>query len=133
MQESTVLVVEDDDAIRYGIELRLRAMGYAVRSSNDGKDAIEKAERILPSLICMDVRMPLVDGITALQWFKSHPVLCDTPVIILSACPTDQSAAMSAGARYFLAKPFAAEMFEAAVKQVLKPKSNSQLEGACNG
>ncbi|CAD74260.1 MAG TPA: response regulator [Rhodopirellula baltica] len=131
MEDSTVLVVEDDEAIRFGVELRLRAMGYLVHSANDGKDAIRKAETLLPSLICMDVRMPLLDGITALHWMKSHPQLKGTPVIIASARPTDERVAMSAGARYFLLKPYGAEVFEAAVTQVLRPSLHFNRYRAC--
>lgn len=131
MTKSTVLVVEDDEAIRFGVELRLRAMGYVVHSSSDGMDAIRKAEALLPSLICMDVRMPLVDGITALHWFKSHPQLRETPVIIASARPKDERLAMSAGARYFLLKPYGAEVFEAAVSKVLCPTPHLNRFKAC--
>ncbi|MGB7326114.1 MAG: response regulator [Rubripirellula sp.] len=119
MSEKTrVLVVDDDEAIRHGTQLRLSVNGYEVDSAVDGCHAIEQVARFKPDVIVMDVRMPKMDGLTALAHLKSRDETASIPVIIASASPGDQNTSLDTGARYFLCKPFASASLLAAIESV---------------
>ncbi len=105
-RKKRVLVVDDDEAIRHGTELRLTVHGYEVASAVDGSDAIEQTQIFRPDVIVMDVRMPVMDGLTALAHLKADESTNSIPVIIASASPGDQNTSLETGARYFLCKPF---------------------------
>ena len=101
-----ILVVDDDAEIRYGAQLRLQAAGYVVIVACDGEQALDVASRYHLDAILLDVRMPCMDGLTALGKLREHPRTADIPVVMLSASIIDQQAALEAGARVFLKKPY---------------------------
>ncbi|GAB5406920.1 MAG: response regulator [Aureliella sp.] len=114
-----VLVVEDDEAIRFGTMMRLCSQGYRVITACDGAEALELVEEHKPDLLLMDIRMPRVDGLTALHILKDRPETSEIPVVIVSASAADQANALEAGAKYFLRKPFGTEALLAAAKSAL--------------
>lgn len=76
-----VLVVDDDTLLRTSLELVINAEAdmEVVATSQDGLDAITKAEQYKPDLILMDVQMPIMNGIVAIKKIREQ----DTNVIIL--------------------------------------------------
>ena len=104
--EKRILVVEDDEAIRHGTQLRLDCMGYSVITAVDGADGFAKAKMHHPDLIMMDIRMPKMDGLEALRRLKSEPSTDSIPVVMSSASPDDQWNAIDSGAAFFLRKPY---------------------------
>lgn len=115
--EGTILVVDDDDAIRHGTRLRLDMNGFQVTVAVDGSEALTKALDIQPDVILMDIRMPIMDGLTALRQLKSDPKTTDIPVVIASASAKDQTSSLDAGASFFLRKPYSNEALLATVKR----------------
>jgi CheY-like chemotaxis protein len=104
-----VLVVDDDRDIVTGVSMRLRAAGYRTLAAYDGQQGLAAAICYRPDAILLDVRMPTMDGITALGKLKDHPDTRDIPVIVLSASIMDQQIALDAGARSFVQKPYSRE------------------------
>ena len=103
---SHVLVVDDQQEIRWLLTEILKDAGYGVRAAIDGKQALEMVEKQPPDLVLLDVRMPGLDGFAVLQELKqSHP---DLPVILLTAFGEVANAveAMRMGAADYLLKPF---------------------------
>lgn len=107
--EKRILIVEDDEAIRHGTQLRLDCMGYRVITAVDGADGFDQAKRHCPDLIMMDIRMPKMDGLEALRKLKADPVTTKIPVVMSSASPGDQWNAIDSGAKFFLCKPYSNE------------------------
>ena len=122
-----VLVVDDDEAIRHGTQLRLSVHGYDVATANDGCDAIEQTIRFRPDVILMDVRMPKMDGLAALAVLQSQTDTATIPVIIASASPGDKNSSLDTGAKYFLCKPYANAMLLAAIESSCRNNTDGNL------
>ena len=101
-----ILVVDDDPDIREVLRDRLESYGYLVETAADGRAALEKMERLTPSGVLLDIRMPGMDGLEVLGQIRDrHPSM---PVVIVTAASAreDVIAAMRAGAQAYLLKPF---------------------------
>lgn len=79
----TILVVDDNEAIRLLYEEELTEAGYRVILAKDGEEALEKIQETPPDLITLDVKMPGMDGIDLLR--KIREVYRDLPIIISTA------------------------------------------------
>lgn len=116
-----ILIVDDDREIARGMSIRLRAAGYEVLTANDGQQGLAAALEHKPSAIILDIRMPVMDGLTMLAKLREDDRLAATPVIVLSANVAEHSRerALALGARYFLEKPYSKETLLAAIQSVL--------------
>ncbi|WP_407344129.1 response regulator [Pengzhenrongella phosphoraccumulans] len=79
-----ILIVEDDDDLRRGMMLRLRAFGYEVAAAQDGVTAVSVALAENPDLVLLDIGLPGGDGLTVLERYASLPELSALPVIVLT-------------------------------------------------
>lgn len=120
LEQLTVLVVDDDAEIVTAATLRLRAAGYLTRSAHDGIAAVALAAECQPNVVLLDVRMPRMDGLTALKELKQRDDTKHIPVVMLSASIVDQQAALDDGARYFLKKPYLADTLLRALASALE-------------
>ena len=120
MNRSTVLVVEDDTAIRRGLVDALTYAGYAVLGCDDGRKAIEVALESTIDLVLLDVMLPHVDGFGVLQELRrTMPTL---PVIMVTArgAEEDRIRGLGDGADDYVVKPFSAKELLARVDAVLR-------------
>ncbi len=120
----TVLLVEDDVEIRSIGVLRLSAAGFRTLTAGDGRAGIEQAHQEQPDVIVMDIRMPIMDGLTALAELKACSDTRCIPVVMLSASVGDQQRALDAGARYFIKKPYQGTHFVETVRAALHSETN---------
>jgi len=100
-----VLVVEDDEQIRDGIEIYLKSQGYKVFKAGDGIEGLEVIRREEIHLAIIDVMMPRMDGIhMVIQLRKEY----DFPVLMLSAKSeeVDKIMGLNMGADDYITKPF---------------------------
>jgi CheY-like chemotaxis protein len=128
-----VLLIEDDEEIVAGASVRLRASGYDVISARDGEEGIAAAARSLPDAIILDIHMPRMDGLTALNCLKTRMDTCHIPVVMLSASLSEQTPALDAGAQCYLRKPYQAKTLLAALSAAVELGSNAsehRLSGA---
>jgi CheY-like chemotaxis protein len=100
----TILVVDDEPAIRTLLAELLRDEGYAVLAAADGLLAQEVLERLVPDLVLTDMMMPRLDGLGLLRWMHERVDLRAVPVVLMSAVAHRDADA--AGAIHFVAKPF---------------------------
>jgi DNA-binding response OmpR family regulator len=102
-----VVVAQDDRLIRELLTVNLEAMGLEVFTCMDGDTARTLARTAAPDLIVLDAMMPGRDGLDVLASLKNHPSTKDIPVMMVSACATDEhrAAGWRLGAEYYLAKP----------------------------
>lgn len=119
MTKLTVLVTDDDQDIRDGIEIYLKNEGYAVLKASDGQEALQLLENNEVHLIILDIMMPNMDGITAT--FKIRE-LRNIPIIMLSAKAEDSDKihGLSVGADDYVTKPFHPLELLARVKSQLR-------------
>jgi CheY-like chemotaxis protein len=96
----TILIIEDDDAIRDAIQYALEAEGYHVVTAADGKSGLETLGKIAtPCLILLDLMLPIMNGWEFLDEVKKDPgnMVAAIPVVITSAAGSSaQSAAKRA-------------------------------------
>lgn len=115
-----VLLVDDQELIRYGFRLVLDAEPdmVVVGEASDGDQAIRAVARLKPDVVLMDVRMPGVGGVEATQYITDHFV--DTRVLVLTTYDRDEFAfgALSAGAAGFLLKNTRPTELVAAIRTV---------------
>lgn len=116
---TTILIVDDDRDVRKGTQLRLQAAGYKTLEAENGIEGIEMAIENKPDAMLLDVRMPKMDGLTALKLMQSNGMTKGMPVVMLSASHVDQSEALDSGARYFLTKPYQGSELLATIDSVL--------------
>ena len=82
--ERPILVVEDYDDIRSMVRIFLETNGFDVVEAADGLEAVEVAEREKPQLILMDLRMPVLDGVSAVQLIRKIEAVRDVPIVIVT-------------------------------------------------
>ncbi|MEO0796182.1 MAG: sigma-54 dependent transcriptional regulator [Verrucomicrobiota bacterium] len=101
-----ILVIDDDEGLRYSLERVLSARGYMILQASSGEEGLKVAENENPSVILLDNRMGGITGIETLQHLRS--VSPDSMVILMTAFGTTQTAieAMKFGAFDYIIKPF---------------------------
>ncbi len=117
--EPTVLVVDDDAAVRDSLEAMLEAEGYRVELFADARTFLREFEPHPQSCVLIDVRMPDMDGIELLEELARRP---DAPPVIMITAHADVPLAVKAmklGAIDFIEKPFTAEALVAAIREAL--------------
>ncbi len=104
-----ILIAEDERDIRDLVSFTLQFAGYEVVAVGNGAEAVEAAQREIPDLILMDVRMPRMTGYEACEKMKADPLLAKIPVVFLSAKGQESEirTGLEAGATEYMLKPFA--------------------------
>ena len=100
-----VLIADDEAAIANGLSAILSDEGYQVEVAADGQKAVELASTLKPDLVILDVKMPILDGISAAEQIAAQQI---APVVILTAFSQRElvERARDAGAMAYLVKPF---------------------------
>ncbi|MDE2140921.1 MAG: response regulator [Elusimicrobia bacterium] len=104
---SKILIVDDSEANRDILKLRLEHAGYEVLSAVDGEEGLKMVALHAPDLVILDVMMPKVDGWLACRCLKGDPKTKAIPVIMLTARTqeTDELRGWECGAEEYLTKP----------------------------
>jgi two-component system, NtrC family, nitrogen regulation response regulator NtrX len=117
--KSRILVIDDEAEIRRSVRMILEYEGYEVLEASSGPDGVTMAERESPDLVFLDIKMPGMDGLDALQRIKaSNETL---PVVIISGHGTVSTAveATKAGAFDFIEKPLSSERVLLTIRNAL--------------
>jgi two-component system KDP operon response regulator KdpE len=114
-----ILVVDDERQITRVLKTALSSRGYAVRTANDGEEALHIVENWSPDLVITDLRMPNLDG---LELCKRLRTKSQVPIIVLSVKREDQAKvdALDAGADDYVTKPFSMDELLARVRVALR-------------
>jgi DNA-binding response OmpR family regulator len=118
-----VLIVDDEPHMLRVTELSIKRGGYDIVIGRNGREAVDLAIREKPGLIVMDVSMPEMDGLTALQHLKSIRETKSIPVIMLTVRGQAMTRLQAelAGAAVYLTKPFSPSQLLAEVRRLLEP------------
>ncbi|HKU91558.1 MAG TPA: response regulator, partial [Steroidobacteraceae bacterium] len=103
-----ILVVEDDVRNIFALSSVLEPLGGNIVIARNGREALTRlAAKPVPDIVLMDIMMPEMDGITAMQEIRKKPELRDLPIIALTAkaMPDDQQRCLAAGANDYITKP----------------------------
>ena len=105
--EAIVVVIEDNPFNARGLCDYLCFKGFRVEWASNALDGIALVQRIQPSLVVMDIQMPGMDGLEAIQRIRQLPAIGDVPIIALTALamPGDRERCLEAGATEYIAKP----------------------------
>lgn len=106
-QPALVLLADDNETNILMLTEYLQEHGYRVLKAHTGSDALEKVQEVLPDIILMDIQMPGMDGLEAIERLRRLPPLAATPIIALTALamPGDRERCLAAGANDYLSKP----------------------------
>ena len=118
----TVLLVEDTEDNRFMMRRLLEMTGYRVIEAMNGEEAVKLAKAESPSLILMDLSLPVIDGLAATRLIRKLPDLESIPIIAVSAHDTSdfQSEAIQAGCDTYVTKPIDFNELEQLIAKLLQ-------------
>lgn len=121
-KDITILLVDDEPDILDIISYNLKAEGYKVKTASSGREGVEKAKKVRPDLILLDVMMPEMDGIEACEQIRKTPGLEHTIIAFLTARGEDYSqvAGFEVGADDYIAKPVKPKVLTSRLKALLR-------------
>lgn len=122
MPKPKILVIEDDRALAKVLEYNLLQSGYEVILSSDGQDGLHQARSKSPSLILLDLMIPVMDGLEVCKRLRSSQETRDLPIIMLTAKSeeTDQVVGYNLGADDYVTKPFSVKVLMERIKSLLR-------------
>lgn len=125
---SHILVVDDEPAICWGLREFLTDDGHEVSVAASAEEALRITDRTSPDVVVMDVRLPGMDGLTAIQHLRSR--IGSAPIVIITAFGTLDTAvrALHEGAFDYLTKPFDLDQASNVLKRALASRISSTLE-----
>jgi len=127
-----VLIIEDDPEIINLLEIHLADLSFEVFKAADGKLGLEKANKVEPDLIILDISLPEMDGIEVCRQIRSKSAV---PIMMLTAKSEeiDRVLGLEMGADDYITKPFSVREFVARVKAIFRRTEmvmeQNQLEG----
>ncbi len=125
-----VLIADDDPDAQAIYGSYLSSLGCVVFVAHDGVEAVEKANRLRPDLIVMDLVMPHLDGSGAIERLKHSGRTENIPIIVLSGDDMAADQARRAGCEVFLAKPCQPELLWWQIRLLLELLDGAP-PGAC--
>lgn len=127
-RQSTILIADDQPALLTVTRNYFESLGFHVITARDGSEAVQQACTLQPDLILMDVRMPVVDGLTAIRQIRAatDPKAPAIPIVSLSghAGGADKEKCLAAGATAYLTKPFGIRELDRIIADYLRPVHN---------
>jgi len=132
MQENkhtTILAVDDNDALRYSLARTLKEGGYNVKEASNGAEALRLADDG-PDLITLDIHLPDIDGFEICRQLKGNPRTAHIPVLHISATFVDTEyrvRGLETGADGYLAEPISRDELLATVGALLRLKQAERV------
>lgn len=114
-----ILIVDDAAFMRLRVAKLLTENGYDVLEAGDGQEGVEQYKNNKPDMVLMDITMPIMDGITAVQEIKKHD---PNAVVVMCSALGQQTMVMNsvkAGAKDFIVKPYQPEKILETIKRFI--------------
>ena len=120
-QHASILVVDDDDALREILCMHLREQGYQVNEAADGEVALELARALIPRLIVLDITMPKINGWEVARRLRAAKETAGIKILLLSGIGSDVLGPTLPvfGGDLALDKPFELNELNAAIERLL--------------
>jgi two-component system nitrogen regulation response regulator GlnG len=125
MPVSRILIVDDEPSISWGLSRLARGMGHVADVAASAEEGLSIAAAAPPDLLILDVRLPGMDGISAMEAFANH--LKNAPIIIITAFGDLETAvgAIRKGAFEYVIKPFDLPTIRAAIERALRVQTTA--------
>jgi len=116
-----ILIIDDNAMNRKLFCFLLKKAGHELFEAEDGKQGVERAKTVIPTLILMDIQLPDMDGVAALRALREYEATGHIPVIAITsyAMKGDRERFLSEGFVDYISKPIDNEVFLASVKTTL--------------
>jgi DNA-binding response OmpR family regulator len=126
---TTILIAEDDDLIREGLQTFLEREGFAVVATRDGEEALAAYEKARPGFVILDIMMPRLGGYDVCRRLRQRDA--STPILFLSARgeEIDRVVGLELGADDFLVKPFGSRELLARINAILRRSRTIPVDG----
>lgn len=121
--KQAVLVVEDDEHIRFLLDFLLGREGFAVHTAADGRVAMDLVDTLAPpSLVLLDLMLPIADGFQILAHIRAKGEWKDVPILMLTSKSQEKDIvrALDGGASDYVLKPFQPAELMARVRRYVK-------------
>ena len=130
-KNSTILIIDDEPALRMGLAAKIKRQGYDVITASDGSEGMQAAKLALPDLILSDVMMPPPNGFELRRLMSQNPQLASIPFIFLTARNgvNDRVTGIRDGADDYIAKPFVVDELLVRIEAVLRRVKVEQARG----
>lgn len=123
MSAETIVIIEDDTAIRSVLRVLLRGAGFThIKEAERGDDGLRLIRDIRPSLVLLDLMLPGLDGFSVCRRIRETKEIASTPVIMLTARSEegDVVRGLECGADDYVTKPFSRQVLLARIRAVLR-------------
>lgn len=117
-----IFVTEDEDNIRELLRCTVESFGYAVECFETAEELLDRLKTAVPSLLLLDIMLPGMDGLAALQTIKQNPATAQVQVILLTAKSSeiDKVRGLDIGADDYITKPFGVLELSARIRAALR-------------
>lgn len=128
MSKQTILVVDDERDLLDLIEYNLKKEGFKVLKAENGEKGISKAKEHRPDLILLDIMMPKMDGLEAVEIMRKDEDLKKTPIIFLTARSDEKTEidGLNKGGDDYITKPISTTKLVSRIKAVLRRFDDSE-------
>ena len=128
MPKQTILVVDDERDLLDLIEYNLKKEGFKVFKAENGEEGISKAKEHRPDLILLDIMMPKMDGLEAVEIMRKDDDLKKTPIIFLTARSDEKTEidGLNKGGDDYITKPISTTKLVSRIKAVLRRFDDSE-------
>ena len=118
----TLLLIEDDHAIRQMLKMYLESKNYRVLEAEDGQQALATLSEITPDLLVLDWMLPDTDGIRLMQQVRDRPIHSKLPILMLTARAeeTDKITGLDNGADDYMTKPVSLKELDARIRALIR-------------
>jgi DNA-binding NtrC family response regulator len=130
---SSILVIDDEASICWGLERLGKSMGHEVRVASSAEQGLELVDAYAPDLLVLDVRLPGMDGLSAMKLFRQR--LANAPIVIMTAFGdlTTAVTAVEQGAFEYVLKPFDLQEIRTAIERAMRASPQSTKSGKLTG
>ena len=138
MSAESIVIIEDDSAIRSILSITLKGAGFAiVKEAETGDEGLRLVKELKPSLVLLDLMLPGIDGFMVCKKIRESPETASTPVIMLTARSEEEDIVrgLECGADDYITKPFSRQVLLARIRAVLrrpqsrKDESSTEFDG----
>jgi two-component system alkaline phosphatase synthesis response regulator PhoP len=128
VSKQTILVVDDERDLLDLIEYNLKKEGFKVLKAENGEEGISKAKEHRPDLILLDIMMPKMDGLEAVEIMRKDDDLKKTPIILLTARSDEKTEidGLNKGGDDYITKPISTTKLVSRIKAVLRRFDDSE-------
>lgn len=123
---ATILVVEDELDVQKVVAKRLSSRGFTVHCASDGYQAVQKAHKIAPDLIVLDLQLPAGDGLSVLRKLRISKDTQNTHIIVLTGMTNElfKQSVLTEGVDAYLQKPYDSQVLLDTIDKILGKKDN---------